>query len=288
VSDEEFFRGSRGRLTGLHYAESGYIDLPSLAAQNLVGAACRLGAGFVRRAQVVGIKTARSGVDGVRLADGTEISTPIAVNAAGPWSDRLNVVAGVAEEMVVRGRPLRTETHEIPAPAEFGNGVFVTDLDLGSAFRPQGASRVHISSIEPECDALEWLEAPDDCDRRPSDVIFQRQVLRVARRMPKLVVPNRPVGLGAVYDVTPDWTPIIDRTSLSGLYLACGTSGNSFKIAPFIGRALDALIVASESGQDHDRSPVQMPGRHLPVEFDLGAYSRLRRITSSRPRNVLG
>lgn len=288
--DDAFWSSSTDRLSAVYYADAGYVDLPALAAQNLLSAAARHGARFRRRQQVAGIVTAHGRVAGVRLSTGELISAPVVVNAAGPWSDALNVLAGVTEDMAVRGRPLRTETHEIECPPEFAGdrGTFVTDLDLGSAFRPHGPTRLHISSTEPECDPLEWVDSPDDYSRVPTEAIWTRQLLRVARRVTGLTVPNRPAGVGALYDVTEDWTPILDKSRLPGFFLACGTSGNSFKLAPLIGRAMLALIAAAEQGRDHDTDPVALPYRHLTGNLDLAAYSRLRTPDAAHPRNVLG
>jgi len=288
--DEAFWATSADPLGAVFYPDAGYVDLPALAAQNLMAAAMRLGARFRRRQKVVEIVTARGRVAGARLATGELISAPAIVNAAGPWSDTLNVAAGVTGDMAVRGRPLRVETHEVECPPEFAGacGTFVTDQDLGTAFRPHGASRLHISSTEPDCDPLEWVSSPDEYRRAPTEAVWTRQVLRVARRLAGLKVPSRPTGVGALYDVTEDWTPIIDKSQLPGFYLACGTSGNSFKLAPLIGRAMRAIIVATEQGRDHDTNPVALPLKHLPGRLDLAAYSRLRKLDAGHPRNVLG
>ena len=55
----------------------------------------------------------------------------------------------------------------------------------------------------------------------------------------------KPVGLAALYDVTPDWAPIYDRTSLDGFYVAIGTSGNQFKNSPLVGTLMAAVTVLS-------------------------------------------
>lgn len=291
LPEQDGFSSASGeRLGGVYYADAGYVDLPALAAQNLLSAAVKLGARFRRRRRVVEVVTSGGRVTGLRLGHDESISTPVVVNAAGPWSDALNVLAGVTDDMGVRGRPLRTETHEIDCPAEFAGslGTFVTDVDLGSAFRPHGSARLHISSTEPDCDPLEWVEDADRYSRAPTEAVWTRQLLRVARRLPGLAVPHRPAGVGALYDVTEDWTPILDKSLLPGFFMACGTSGNSFKLAPLIGRAMRAIITATEQGCDHDSDPVRLPYRHLTGELDLGLYSRLRTPASAHPRNVLG
>ena len=88
-----------------------------------------------------------------------------------------------------------------------------------------------VGSLEPACDELEWLDDPDDYQRTVSPAGWERQTLRLARRIPELRIPNRPLGIVGIYDVADDWIPIYDRTALPGFYVAIGTSGNQFKNA---------------------------------------------------------
>ena len=109
---------------------------------------------------------------------------------------------------------------------------------------------------------------------------------RLARRLPDLAVPHRPTGLAGVYDVTPDWMPVYDRTSLDGFYVAIGTSGNQFKNAPLVGQILCDLVEAElidavEGGHDHDADPVTTNCHRIGRPLDLGAFSRLRSMTAT-------
>lgn len=61
-------------------------------------------------------------------------------------------------------------------------------------------------------------------------------------------MPRRPVGVAGVYDVSPDWTPIYDRVSTPGYYVAMGTSGNQFKNAPLVGQVMAHLVAGSRRG----------------------------------------
>jgi sarcosine oxidase subunit beta len=287
---DAFWRSGSAPLGGFYYDDAGYVDDPQLAARNLCAAARALGAVILNGEHVATVLKQGNCATGVRLATGATILAPVVVNAAGPASDLLNRCAGVTHDMAVRGRPLRTETHEVPAPDGFAlghGGTFVTDLDLGIAFRPHGTERLHISSIEPACDPIEWVDDPWSFESSVSDAAYTRQTLRVARRIPSLRIPNRPCGVAALYDVTPDWTPIFDRSSLAGFYLACGTSGNAFKIAPMAGRALAAIISATEAGYDHDARPLQLHAAHLDADIDLGTFSRLRSVDPTSPKNVI-
>ncbi|NTW39625.1 MAG: FAD-binding oxidoreductase, partial [Cellulomonadaceae bacterium] len=113
------------------------------------------------------------------------------------------------------------------------------------------------------------------------------QVTRAARRLPALQIPTRPTGITGVYDVTPDWAPVYDRTDRDGFYVAIGTSGNQFKNAPLVGQLMAELIRAVEDGHDHDARPVQHRGRRTGLDLDLGAFSRLRPLDRS-VTSVLG
>jgi sarcosine oxidase, subunit beta len=288
--DKAFWHQGRGELGGYLTPAAGYVDDPQLAARNLMSAARRAGATFQFRRRVRRVIVTHDRIAGIELESGDTVHAPIVVNACGPASDCLNQLAGVTGDMAVRGRPLRTETHETPAPPGFRTGrggVFVTDPDLGVAFRPHGQDRLHISSMEPECDPLEWIDDPCSYSDQPTQNAYDRQTLRAGRRLPRLTIPPRPCGIGALYDVTPDWRPIFDRSALPGYYLACGTSGNCFKIGPMAGRIVAAIIDACEAGQDHDRHPAGFVTPHQRLPLSLGYYSRLRTIAPTAPRNAI-
>jgi sarcosine oxidase subunit beta len=291
VESDGFWRDATGEMGGYLTPDAGYVDDPQLAAHNLMYAAMTLGAEFRFNVRVTDIVRSDGRAAGVVLNTGEHLSAGVVINVGGPASDLINQLAGVTEDMTVRGRPLRTETHVVPAPPGFeagAGGVFVTDPDLGSAFRPQAGGFVHVSSIEPECDPLEWVEDPNDFDERPSMTRYEAQTYRVARRMPELTVGNRPQGLAALYDVTADWTAIYDCSSLPGFYMACGTSGNAFKNAPSVGRFMAALVSSCEDGHNHDEDPIAVLLPKTQRSVSLAPFSRLRVVGQDAPRNVIG
>lgn len=138
------------------------------------------------------------------------------------------------------------------------------------------AGNVLVGGAEPACDPLHWLEDPDEFKTTPSHEVYEAQAYRAARRLPELVVPSAPRGVVGVYDVSSDWVPIYDKTSLGGYFVAIGTSGNQFKNAPVVGEFLQAIVTATEAGIDHDRNPVEYKLPRTGVPVDLGDYSRLR------------
>ena len=256
--DPRFGDDPSGRLDAVRILDSGFIDDPQLAATNLMDAARRLGTEVQLGTEVVKVRHANGGTGhagrhtvGIVTADGREVDAPVVVNAAGPWSAGLNQLAGVfsgPDDGVAGNRPMRQEVHVVPAPSGFtleDGGVMIADLDLGYYSRPQVGDTL------------------------------------LARRLPALAVPHRPTGLAGVYDVTPDWVPIYDRTSLDGFYVAIGTSGNQFKNAPLVGQILRDIIDACEVGHDHDADPVSTRCDRIGRDLDLGAFSRLRSIAET-------
>ena len=288
VSDPEFWSDRQGDICAYFTPDGGFVDDPQLAAHNLMTAAVRKGADFRFRTAVDRVQSSGGRVRGVGLAGGQSISADVVVNAAGPFSARLNEMAGVIGEFTtISTRPLRQEVHVVPAPGDFrlGNGgTVVNDADLGTYFRPHPGETIVIGGLEPECDPLVWVDDPDDVDPHPTVAAWEAQVFRTARRVPGVKVPARPVGVGALYDVTPDWVPVYDRTGLDGFYVAIGTSGNQFKNAPLVGRLMEALI---EAGPEHDSKPVRYRCEETGLEIDMAHYSR-RRKPANTSMSVLG
>jgi glycine/D-amino acid oxidase-like deaminating enzyme len=282
IDDPEFFADAHGRLGGSFTPDAGYVDDPRLAAANLAAAARHHGATFLLRHEVTAVDG--DGPRRWRVHAGAEtLDADVVVNAAGPWSSALNRLLGVDGDFALTSRPLRQEVHQLRSadPA-----TIVADPDLGVYLRPQGGGQLIVGGLEPECDPLEWLDAPEDADPRPTARVYEAQTLRAARRLPGLGVPPRPAGIAGVYDATPDWTPIYDRTALPGFYVAMGTSGNQFKNAPVVGQLMAHLIGEVERGHDHDADPLTWRAPRTGNALELVTFSRLRRPGAGS--NVMG
>jgi sarcosine oxidase, subunit beta len=291
VTDDAFWADADGELSAYFTPDGGFIDDPQLATRNLMAAAMRRGAEVRLHDEVVAILEKNARVQGIRLRSGSVIESPIVVNAAGPYSQQVNALAGVAGEFRIRTRPLRQEVHTVPAPAGYARGELgpvVADGDLGTYFRSHLGGQLHVGGAEPACDTLYWIDDPDVFESQPTMPVWEAQTLRLARRIPSLGIPPRPVGYGALYDVADDWIPVYDRTSLAGFYVAIGTSGNQFKNAPVVGRLMAALIHACENGHDHDSDPVVFHGPFTKNAINLGHYSRLRQPHAESAHSVMG
>ncbi|HEX6222199.1 MAG TPA: FAD-dependent oxidoreductase [Acidimicrobiia bacterium] len=290
--DDEFWEEPASQITSAVYTPiAGYITDPQLATHNLQRAAEAKGGEFMFNTAVTGIRIEDGRVAGVDLEDGTSIDAPIVVNVAGPHSFVINEMAGVADTMAIKTRALRHEVHHVPSPEGLDfekDGMLVGDDDLGTYFRPEVANHILVGSQDPECDPQIWVENPDEFDRAITEDQWRAQVLRLARRLPELGVPNEKKGVVDLYDVSDDWIPIYDRTDLPGFYVAIGTSGNQFKNSHIASYCLTELIQEVEAGHDHDSDPVKVEMPYTGLTIDMSAFSRNREINRASSFSVLG
>ncbi len=276
-------------------SESGYINDPQLAAANLAAASVDAGTRFLYRHEVTEILRNENQVTGVIVRDSNgsnhTIAAPVVVNVGGPHSRQLCEMAGVLGAMNRSSRPMRREVWIVPGPvgADFEKvGFALGDVDTGIYFRPESGNNILIGSVEPDCDELEWVDDPDEFDEVLDAGEFELNAMRLARRVNDAQVPGTKRGLVALYDASPDWTPIYDRTDLDGFYVAMGTSGNQFKNAPIAGHAMAELIENVEAGVNHDADPVKVTGRYTGQEIDMGTFTRNRTVAEGTSVNVLG
>ncbi|MGI9505895.1 MAG: FAD-dependent oxidoreductase, partial [Geminicoccaceae bacterium] len=184
---------------------------------------------------------------------------------------------------------LRQEVAHVPSPAGFDfekQGIVVSDSDIGCYIRPEHGSHILIGSEDPPCDEHDWVD-DEDYNTDFTDQ-WTTQVHRYAQRVPPLGIPSRTLGVVDLYDVTEDWIPIYDKSSLPGFYMACGSSGNQFKNAPIAGKMMAALVDYCEAGNDHDAAPLQFRMPYIDRDLDVGFYSRKREINKESSFSVLG
>ncbi|GIK41312.1 MAG: hypothetical protein BroJett011_51450 [Chloroflexota bacterium] len=289
---DAFWKEPESYLEGAIFTPgSGYVNDPQLSTHNIMRATESKGGEFLFNKTVVEIRKEGNRVQGVTLNDGSTIDAPIVVNVAGPHSYIINRLAGVEESMNIKTRPLRHEVHHVPSPEGFNfekNGKHTSDGDNAIYFRPEAGNTILVGSEDPDCDAKEWVDNPDEYNQNITDAQWKAQVYRLARRIPNLPIPNQPRGIVDLYDVSTDWLPIYDKSDLDGFYMAIGTSGHEFKNAPPVGYMMSELIHRVENGQDHDRDPVKYKAVYTGLELNVGFYSRNRQINPESSFSVNG
>ncbi len=290
MDDPDFGMPTGSTVNGaLYVPESGYISDPKLSTHNVEMATRHVGGDFLFNANVVEILKKDGRVAGITLEDGTTINAPVVINVAGPHSSKINEMAGIIDQMNIKTRALRVEVAHVPSPDGIDwekTGVITSDSDTGVYTRPETGNHILIGSEEPKCDPLEYVD-PDDYNTEHTD-LNRTQACREAMRMPILKIPNQSKGLVDLYDLSDDWYPIYDKSSLPGFYLAIGTSGNQFKNAPVVGAFMSELIQYCENGNDHDTEPYQYKMKYIDRTLNIGFFSRNREINEDSTFSVIG
>jgi sarcosine oxidase, subunit beta len=212
--------------------DAGHAD-PVLTTQGLFKRARELGADALLGHRVTAIEPH---VDGwtVRTSD-TSITTERVLIAAGPWSRPLATMVGA-------DLPLTVERHIVATFAWGGDARAPAhgDLPNGYYFRPEGEELFLVGPLHPEPNV-----DPDDFDERVASDEAERLGARVVRRLPALQHATSRGGWASLYDVSPDWQPVIGEIA-PGVFVDAGTSGHGFKLAPALGRHVADLVTGGE------------------------------------------
>ena len=212
--------------SGIAYAlfepESGYAD-PVATTTAYVDAGRRAGGVARERTRVDAIELAGEKVRGVRVGDEL-LGCDAVVLAAGPWSAQLHELP----LEITREQDVVYETApEATVPCAVSSQVDRVYL------RPAGDGRLLVGRGFPK----EYEQTdPEGYDEGVDDA-FERDVHeRVATRLPRLAGMRAVGGRVGLYDVTPDWHPLLGPVpGVDGLHLATGGSGHCFKLGPAIG-----------------------------------------------------
>ncbi len=215
---------------------SGYAD-PRASTHAYTKRFVDLGGALWQLTSAEGLITEGSRVKGVQT-DAGGISTDIVVNAAGPWADRVARWAGIDLPLeITREEEIIFDTASAGGPPR----LCFSDMAKAIYYRPDGANRTLVGRGFPK--DYEYVE-PDGYNQEV-DVSFIAEVTgRLQERWPgfdQVLALNSYTGL---YDVTPDWHPVLGRVDgVEGLYLCAGFSGHGFKIGPAIGEVMAEEIV---------------------------------------------
>lgn len=217
--------------------DAGYAD-PHLTTSGLADAAKRLGARFRFNTEVTGIRFTGARIEGVETAAGF-VPAGAVVNCAGPWGARVASLAGLEvpveacrAQVSVYGRP---EGHRGPHPV-------VLDFAHASYFRPETGDLMLVGLIDPSEaeDVVDPDHYPEHTDRGFDEMVGERW----ARRFPAAEAAELRRGYAGLYEITPDWHPIMDEVPEgSGHFLCTGFSGHGFKLAPAVGLMTAQMVL---------------------------------------------
>lgn len=212
--------------------EAGFADA-YLTATGFARGARRRGVKIIEGVEVQQLLHSQGRVTGVQTSQGS-FWAPVVVSTQNIWARDIERWTGIAS-------PVTAERHAVlalqgPQPYTYQMPVY---KDLGSAgmlyCRSYGGAQMLVS----EGTAGQVLPAPDN---EQGDVSMDHVVdvgAQVAHRFPSFETAGLASSWTGVYDVTPDWNPVLGRLpDLQGLVVGYGFSGHGFKLSPAVGRVL--------------------------------------------------
>jgi glycine/D-amino acid oxidase-like deaminating enzyme len=212
--------------------DAGYAD-PHATTDGLLRRAVELGAVVRSRTTV---RTIEAGERGVTLStgDAATVACGRLLIAAGPWSGPLAAQVGADLPLTVERHVVATFRWARADPVE-AHG----DLLGGYYFRPEGEDLYLVGSVHPAPTA-----DPDRFDAAIREPEIRALAEAVVARVPHLAASESRGGWASVYDVSPDWQPMIGEIA-PGVFLDAGTSGHGFKLAPALGKHVADLVTGA-------------------------------------------
>jgi glycine/D-amino acid oxidase-like deaminating enzyme len=255
-------------LAGACYEpEAGYAD-PVATIMAYAQRARQLGATLRQQTRVASLLVQGDRVRGVLLDDGATLEAPIVIVAANIWSGAL--LREVGFEL-----PVHATRHAcilLQQPPDFGpQHAIVFDFSNGLYLRPDGADLTIAGTLD-ESEAQ--VVNPDHYNALPTHAEAERFATDTARRFPVLAEATLTSGWAGIYDVSPDWQPIIDAVpGIEGLYCAAGFSGHGYKLCPAVGELVRDLVLGQatlETDRDLFRADRFAGGALAPSRYTYG------------------
>ncbi len=221
----------QGIAGAVYEPDAGYADGYATAA-GFVGAARELGAEVWEGVAVEAVEVAGGRVTGVRTSAG-RVACGRVVVAAGVWTARLLQPLGVEVPVVAS----REQVVHLEPPASFGQlRVVLEDLALGFYARPEAGGTALAGVLEEE---PEEVVDPDRFNEGVDWAFVERVGGLWSTRYPGAADARVRGGYASIYDVTPDWQPVLGPVDgVEGLFVAAGFSGHGFKLSPALGEEL--------------------------------------------------
>jgi glycine/D-amino acid oxidase-like deaminating enzyme len=252
-----------GLACGAWEPDSGLID-PVKVTLSATVAAQMSGARTLFGSPARALRTSGNRVTGIVTGDG-DIQAGTVVLAVGPWAPGL--LAGTGIDVGMRLHTLELSVLRRP-PGVAGLSTAVTHAPSGLVARcDSGPFAVAVAypaeAVEPE--------RPDDARVAADAGPRLRRALTAA--LPALAPAEVITTIAGVYDVTPDWHPMLGPwPGIDGLYLAVGFSGHGLKLAPAVGEAVaDELTGLTPA---IDISPLRPAAAPRPLRFAYGPGAR--------------
>ena len=212
--------------------EAGFADA-YLVATGFARAARRHGVKIIEGVEVLSLLRDGVQVSGVHTAQG-RFSAPLVISVQNIWARDIERWTGIPT-------PVSAEQHTVLALA--GPERYTSDMpvfkDLASPGMLYCRSYGGTQMLVGEGIAGTLLAEPDN-EQGDISMDYMAEVgAQVADRFPSFETAGVAASWTGVYDVTPDWNPVLGRVpDVPGLMVAYGFSGHGFKLSPAVGRVL--------------------------------------------------
>jgi glycine/D-amino acid oxidase-like deaminating enzyme len=242
---------------------SGYGN-PHDVAAGYASAFSAAGGEIRQTTTVTGIDTSRGQVRSVQTTAG-EIATAHVVIAAGPWASAVGRLAGLDLPVMASRQSIVTLRPSFP----FGRDHPVTiDLVNEVYLRSETGNLILVGNTRHGDDRP---GNPDDYEDRPDLDYAVDIATRLSRLMPRAADAGIAGGWSGMYEISPDWNPIMGTASATaGLHYCVGFSGHGFKLSPVAG-LLMAELIADGRASTLDITPYRLErfadGHQLTVAY---------------------
>ncbi len=249
--------------------DAGFADA-YLVATGFARAARRQGVKIMEGVEVEKMLVQNGKVIGVETSAGKFLSGTV-ISTQNIWSTDIEKWTGIASPVV----PERHSVLALEGPEAYTYKMPVYK-DLGSPgmlyCRSYGGNQMLVS----EGIVGETLLEPDN---EQGDISMDYMVevgMQVADRFPSFETAGVASSWTGVYDVTPDWNPVLGRVSgMEGLIVGYGFSGHGFKLSPAVGKILAQEALGLKT--DVEMAPYSLErfrnGQLLTGKYGLGAVS---------------
>jgi sarcosine oxidase, subunit beta len=218
-------------------AEAGWVEAVQVVA-SFAEAARGRGADIREGVQAEALIVERGKIVGIETNEGRYLSKCV-ILATGPWAAELAKQVGLKLPV----QACRTQVALFRKPAGFGRRCAIYgDFVQGIYFKPTHGDILHAGSLAGE--EIKDPVDPDGYNEAADGAWLPGMRQRLSRRYPAMHRGLGRGGYGALYGITPDWHPILDRLpGIEGAYCAVGFSGHGFKMSPIVGQLMTELIV---------------------------------------------
>lgn len=245
IQDLEPHVDPRGLGGAAYEPEAGYCD-PAEAASGYAKAAARAGAQVRSGVTVTGLRSEGGMIRGVDTDQGF-LAAGTVVLIAGPWTPHLLRPLGVDLPITTA----RVKVVLFRRPPELDHHRIWADFIIQVYLRPETGGQMLVGSIAPQEETGDQITDPDNFSDKVDLDLIASFAERVAQRYPAMEHSHLSSSYASLYDITPDWHPIMDAVpGYSGLYAFAGTSGHGFKLAPAAGKMMARLVLQGKQPED--------------------------------------